>query len=178
MRRYVASCVRSATLAVLFAALLLACGLATRPIALALPQLHAFHAVLMALPAASLIMCSLRRDGSYGVCAGAVCGYAAVLSFTNPLMGASVLAPLPIAGAIWLARGSSSLEARARSAGWAYGALGYPCTLLVTVISDGVLLAFDGAVLLEVAVSTCLGVALGGLGVALASNVPKMEGER
>lgn len=145
-------------------------GLATRPLALLLSGLYAFHAVLIALPSACALAYCLRKSRSIAACAVAVSLFAAMLGCMSPLMGWAAFAPMALAGIVWVAAHRLAPNRRACAAGFAYGALYYPCTIVLSVAFGGTMFALGGESLAKVLVSAALGVALSGLGVLLAAG--------
>ena len=158
-------------------ATLLVCGVITRPLALLLPGMYAFHAVLMALPSAFVFAFCLRKGAHPATCVVAVGLFAFVLSCMSPLMGWAAVAPLVIAGVVWVATQRLGGDGRARMAGFVFGATYYPCTIALSAALGGMAVSLDGGTLVKLVASLLLGVALSWLGALLASGKsPSEEG--
>ena len=156
----------------------LACGLITRPVALLLPGLYAFHAVLMALPASFALTRCLRKGASPLACAAGVCLFAAVLGLMSPIMGASAFAPLVLGLLVWAMARKAGASMRACTTGFTYGAAYYPCTMMLSAAFGSLAFGLDGVGAAKVAISIVLGASLAGLGTILASGTKQStEGE-
>ena len=166
MNAAIAAFARSAAHTLILTAVLLVCGLVTRPLALA-SDLYAFHAVLMALPSACALASFLHATGNAIACASAVCLFAAVLGAMSPVMGLAALVPLMPTGLVWVLARRTSPRNRARAAGFAYGALYYPCTVGLSSLGGALALVPDGSVVAKLLLSVVLGAALSGLGAFL-----------
>lgn len=175
MRRWKAAATCIASVAGLFA-FFMAFGMITRPIALLVPSLYAFHAVLMALPASFALSFCLRKGVLPAACVAAVCLFAAVLASMSPVMGVAALAPLVLTAVVWSATGRMGRGARACASGFAYGAAYYPCTLVASTMFGAMVLGSQGQEAASVLISIGLGAAFAALGALLASKSHEMEG--
>lgn len=153
---------------VLFAALL-AFGLITRPAAQALPWIFGFHAVLVAPLSAFALSFSLREGLLFPVAASAVVLFSLLLFLMSPVMGASSLAPMTVAGVAYGALREPS-ERAAFAVGSVYGALFYPCTIVSSLALGAlpVVVVQDSAFVVLTAV--LLGAVLAVFGAVLATG--------
>lgn len=146
--------------AVILLVALLAIGLITRFPALQFPQLYALHGVLTAPFFAALAMWHFTHRGGVGLLAIATLGMAAILGAMNAVMGLSFLL-LAVCLAVSYAL-TTGLESSTRNLVCAitFGALVYPCTLVVGVLSGWYRFSVDSlpVILLLVLISVGLAV--------------------
>ncbi|NHM15496.1 hypothetical protein GMI69_02255 [Eggerthellaceae bacterium zg-887] len=161
------SVARQAALALVVFAVLLVSGLATRPVALAFPQVIALHAVLVAFPSSLCITIAVEKGLHLPWCLAALAAFAGFLAIMSPVMGAASLAPALVAGAcgmIW--RGKKN---RGMAVGIGYGASYYPATVAILFASAGAVFAPSVAGVLTMLCAALLGAALSVFGACLGS---------
>lgn len=163
---------RKAAQTIGLAAALLALGLITRPLAMLLPELYGFHAVLMAFPTSFTTVAFLRKGAGFAVVLGSFALFSLALFAISPVMGLSAFTPIAAAALAHAAAGGLSGETRGLLTGLVCGALYYPCTLAFSAMLGGAVFAFSGDALAKLAVSTLLGTALAVFGALLAAGVP------
>lgn len=119
--------------AVLFAALF-AIGLATRMPAWQFPQLYALHGVLAAPFCAALAAWHLSRGGSVLSLAAATALLALVLGMMSAAMGLGFAAVAVLTLVAWALLGALPAGHRRLITAVVFGALDYPCALVVGVL--------------------------------------------
>lgn len=152
------------------AAVLLAFGLITRPLAKLLPELYGFHAVLMAFPTSFATAAFLGRGAGFAACLGSFALFSLVLFAMSPVMGLSAFAPIAATALVRVAAVRLSGEAKGLLTGFVCGALYYPCTLAFLAVLGGAVFVFSGGALVKLIVSTLLGAALAAFGALLAAG--------
>ncbi len=161
------SIARQAALALVVFAALLASGLATRPLALAFPQVVALHAVLVAFPSALCITVVAEKGLRLPWCFAALAAFAGFLATMSPVMGGAALVPALVAVACSIAwRGKKN---RGMAVGIGYGASYYPATVAILFASVGTVFAPSAAGLLTMLCAALLGAALSVFGACLGS---------
>lgn len=146
-------------------------GLVTRAPAWMFPQYYALHGVLAAPFCAALALWHLRRGGSVYELVAATALLALVLGMMSPAMGLGFAAVAVVTLAVWAALGRCSEGTRRFATAVVFGAVDYPCAVVV-----GVALGTYGPSvesLLAIVVLLILSIALAVLGASLVSGKGK-----